>query len=130
MGSAYRIGREAMEPLETALVGGGKTEETKEQSEQEVKKEPNKKRLVKRGSGGINIRTEELEKVADADTIYSDLSARQRDVKNALRQISWGLNGVRKSRGDTLGKNSVVVVHETPEPFVNKGKQGKRAVRY
>lgn len=95
-----------------------------------AKQEQNKKAFRKKGRKRTNIGTQELKKVTDPDKRHSDISAGLRGVQQELYQMSRKLNDVQKSRDFALGWNRNVIAHGIPDPFMTKGEQRERVLRY
>lgn len=71
-----------------------------------------------------------MAKTTDLATRYSEISVMLRDVEQAMHQMSWELSSVQKSSGNALSRNHSVIIRGIPEPFMKRGKQGKRAIKY
>lgn len=102
----------------------------KDKSKSGVKQEPNKKGFMKKGRRRANMAAQEMENVVGQGMSYSEISARLRDVEQAQHQMSRGPNDVQKSSFITLGRNQNAVAQGIPGPFLNEGKQDKRAEEY
>lgn len=71
-----------------------------------------------------------MERVTGSSSIYPEISARCRGVKQLLYQIKQELNSTRKSSDIELRINCNAAVHGTLEPFIEKASHGVREVKY